>query len=161
MISFLFYTKIGNGEAWYKQNNRKEGIFVFKNLNNYGYKRSGLEALGFLIVFSLVGLLIGAVSNLVLSIVLNLPMNTTQDGFETIKHTHKYIILISGIYVSTINIIIAKSKYCLNKISSIVSILISFCIGLLFGCILGLIPSAIMTTKEICSEHNDETVQNT
>ena len=125
---------------------------MFKNIDNFKCKKTGLQAFVFLILFGLLGMLIGAVSNIILAFVFRLSMDTWQDGLQTVNVTGKYIVLISGLYTSFITVIVAKSKNRLNKVSSVFSILISFLLSLFLGCFIGLIPSAIMTTKEPLDE---------
>ena len=120
---------------------------MFRTLNNFGYKRTIPQAIGFYLLFLIISFLLVATSNLTLSMVTGLPMNTPE-GAAIIEITRPYIIAIVALYCALLSFIVAKAKGLHTSIKGIFVILFTIIISFLDGSILGLIPPMVLTMAD-------------
>ena len=120
---------------------------MFKNLFDLGYKRTGLEAFGFYIVYTILFIVIGGLANGLAAKLLYPNITTYEEGLKVGKQIGMILIPILLLILSsalTIGMIFAKK---INK--SIKAWIIAFCtisITVIFGAILGDIPLAVLST---------------
>ena len=102
--------------------------------------------------------MIGAVVNVALVALLKIPAQTFEQGFNTTKVTGPYIWLTVAVYNCLIFSLVVKAKKIHKQIGSIFLLLLTFLLAFFGGCLLGLIPATIMTTKDVKTiEQNIET----
>ena len=112
---------------------------MFKNLLDFNYKRTPLEAIGFYIIFWILGFIIGALLGGLNALIFNLDIATAS------SQGIKIGAISSVIYSLALSIIIIVNKR-INDIKAILLLLLSGIGALFMGCLLGLIPVAILTT---------------
>lgn len=112
---------------------------MFRNLTDFSYKRSLKEAIGFylgyLLLIVLASMILGGVSGLVLG------DRSTEVGFRIGN-------LVAVITVLTLSFVILSKKDLLANFGMILVALLSGILAFFGGALLGLIPTAYLSTKE-------------
>lgn len=132
---------------------------MFKELFNLSYKRTKLQAFGFYIVWSLIFMIIAGLLNGIFAALLypNLMQDGYNGGYKAGTATARYVVPICALVLTTsLSSAIIRSR----KIFSTATLLLataSVLITPLFGCWIGMIPMAILTTfDKKCEEHIEE-----
>ena len=126
---------------------------MFKNLMEFGYKRSKLEAFGFYIAYFVLGFIIGAVANMILVPMVAPGANTPEAAIVASKITAPYIVLISCVYTTLLAVIIMKAKGLFKDFGMILLLVATTGLTAVLGCLFGLIPVAVLSAM------NNKTIQ--
>lgn len=118
---------------------------MFKNLMDFGYKRTGLEAFGFYIASFIIGLIIVAIANSIMLSIVAPNVNTTESAFEASKITAPYMVIISCIYTTLLAVLIMKAKGLFKDFNMILLLVATIALTFYLGNIVGLIPVAILS----------------
>ena len=121
---------------------------MFKNLFNFEYKRTGIEALGFYIVYTILfvaflSLINGVIANIIYP---DLKTASFHEGVEKGRQTAMIVmpvLLLISSGILSIAILIAKKIY---TVGAILLTILAICLTSIFGAIIGVIPIAILTT---------------
>lgn len=121
---------------------------MFKNLFDLGYKRTGIEALGFYIVYTVLFIVILSLINGVIASLLYPDIKTAsfQEGYEKGRQVGMLImplLLFISSGIITISMLVAKKLY---TVGAILLTIVAICLMTLFGAIFGTIPIAVLTT---------------
>lgn len=112
---------------------------MFKNLFNFAYKRSLVEAVGFYLAHLILIILIGGL----LAALLAFPLGRIDDFNFGLKVGTAFATL----YILVISALVIKNKGLLGDFDYVVMIFISGVLAFLGGGLLGLIPIAFLTTE--------------
>ena len=119
---------------------------MFNNLFDMSYKRTGLQALGFYIVYLIMLVFAGGLLTAVIGTILHPGLNTFNEGYKVGLALGRYIapsFIALCVAVISITILIKRNIY--TNILAIFLFFISVGICFLFGAIIGLIPLSILT----------------
>jgi len=111
---------------------------MFKNLTDFSYKRSGKEALGFYVGYLILIVVVGAIFGGILGLALG------EESFEIGLRVGNIIAILASLVLSFL--ILSKKKQ-MNNFGMILLALLSGLLAFIGGGLLGLIPSAYLTTK--------------
>ena len=118
---------------------------MFKYLTNFSYKRNWKEAIGFYLVFFLVGIILG----LVMAVFFILSSKETVEIFSRGFYRGITIInVLSVIYCLVIFGFLLKEKKLFKNFGYLLLALLSGVLAVLGGVSLGLIIPAVLTTKQ-------------
>lgn len=120
---------------------------MFKNLTDFGYKRTKLEAFGFYVAYFVFGFIIGAVANVILVSIISPGANTSEAVLEASKIASPYVVLISCVYTTSLAALIMKAKGLFKDFGMIVLLVVTTGLTAILGCLGGLIPVAIISTS--------------
>lgn len=111
---------------------------MFKNLTDFSYKRSGKEALGFylayLVLIVLVGGIVGAVTGL-------------ASGSQSYELGVRVGNIVAILLVLGVSFAILSKKKLMNNFGLVLLALLSGLLAFAGGSVLGLIPTAYLSTK--------------
>lgn len=122
---------------------------MFKKLDDFSYKRTGLEAFGFYIVATIIGIIIGAMTNVLAVKFLGTTngLNTFKEQFDaSYKVAVNVVPVIAFIYATIFAVLIIKAKNIYKNIWAMLLAILTILATPLIGAILGMIPMAILTT---------------
>jgi len=111
---------------------------MFRNLTDFSYKRTGKEALGFYIGYLVFIVVVGAILGGVLGLVLG------EESFEIGLRVGNILAILATLALS---FLILSKKKMMNNFGLILLALLSGLLAFIGGGLLGLIPTAYLTTK--------------
>ncbi len=129
---------------------------MFKNLMNFSYKRTGIEAFGFYLAYLAVILLIGFIVGGLFAVISG--VETVEEGRAVAKNVTWLAILMSVVYCSALSIAVTRAKR-FRGFGAIFGILLTVALSL-FGGILGLIIVSYQTTKDVDLGTGQYTIEN-
>ena len=118
---------------------------MFRQLMNFSHQRTALQAVGWYLVFLLMGILFGAIAGGILAIGV---ASFTDDGALQLRYL---AFIIGKITIIPYHVVLAvallwrRSKAVLNIFLALLAVLLSVALGPLGG----LIPLAVLTTRPI------------
>ena len=118
---------------------------MFRQLMNFSHQRTALQAVGWYLVFLLMGILFGAIAGGILAIGV---ASFTDDGALQLRYL---AFIIGKITIIPYHVVLAvallwrRSKAVLNIFLALLAVLLSA----FFGALAGLIPLAVLTTRPI------------
>jgi len=117
---------------------------------NFSYKRSPLQAFGFYLAYLLLGgLLGGIISGILTSVIISITNPSQLSSFQSGFKLGAYIGQIVGIiYCGTVSFLIIQKKMLFKHFGALLLALTSILLAMIGGAILGLIPTAILSTFE-------------
>ena len=124
---------------------------MFKNLTSFSYKRNWKEAVGFYLVYLILGVILsGIIAGIIGPIILlgfrNLDISQAKSqGFATGQQIGTYTIIM---FVLIISGLLLKSKKLFKNFWYLVLALLGVILTVFGGLLLGLIIPAFITTKE-------------
>lgn len=114
---------------------------MFKNLNNFLYKRKGKEIFGFYLAYLVFGMVLGAIAGGASSYFTN--AQTYAEGLASGAKIGSYI---APLYIIILTFLVIRGRKA-TDFGSILIGLVGILLTLLGGSFLGLIPVAILTAR--------------
>ena len=111
---------------------------MFKNLTNYSYRRTKKEAAGFYIAYLVLTILLGTLVSAIVGLILG------RSSFDLGVRIGTLTALVVSMGLS---FAIIKRKNIMNNLGLIILALLSGVLALLGGGLLGLIPTAYLSTR--------------
>lgn len=115
-------------------------VSMFKNLFDFSFKRSGVQALGFYIVFLLIGVLIGGLLGGIAGLF------SADSSFEAGYRIGWISAIIYNFAMAAIVIVKKKEQ---NNVALWLLAILAAGLGYLGGTLLGMIPVAYLTTRPV------------
>jgi hypothetical protein len=116
---------------------------MFKNLADFGYKRTPKEAVGFYIVFLVLSLSIGLFFTVIFEVMLMSGFIFVDDSIEAMKNSGLLILIIFNLMLGSK--IIFDKKLILN-FAAVILLILSIFMGKFLGPIFSLIPIAVLSS---------------
>ncbi len=116
---------------------------MFKELMNFKYKRTGVQAIGFYIVFFIICVLLGGILSALLQI------NSTADPKVIYENGLRIGSCTAIVYCATLSLTILVVKKLYKSALAIILFLLTFVGAILMGGLLGCIFPAILSTFEV------------
>lgn len=116
---------------------------MFDKLFDFSYQRTKMQAFGFYLAYFILGLLIGGIISGVAAGFLYHPGLSYKEGF---KIGAKIGSIVALAYNTTLIVLLMKSKKLLKNFSAVLLALTGIFFSMILGNLLGLIPTAILTT---------------
>jgi hypothetical protein len=111
---------------------------MFRELMNFSYQRTALQALGWYLIFILFGAMLGGLAGLIFT-----PASTSfSEGFQRAFPVGQWVALVYPILPATA-LLWSRWKSALNVFLALAAVLL----GLLLGSLVALIPLAVLTTR--------------
>jgi hypothetical protein len=117
---------------------------MFRNVLDYGYKRTTLQAVGFYIAHLVILILISGIAGGIYGVITETPRDVEQAYGAIVRVGHAAGVLMCLV----VSFAIIRKKKMTNNIGYVFLALSSGLFALLLGGILGLIPPAILTTRD-------------
>lgn len=131
---------------------------MFKNIFDLSVKRTRKQAFGFYIVYSVIGALVAGLMSGFVAAIFHPNAKTFEEGARLGAFYGPLFGMLYGVFVC-LWIIISKKIY--NSFSAVLLTIITVPVLYFFGCIIGMIPAAILTTYDSkncsCECRQDET----
>lgn len=121
-------------------------ITVFNQLTNFGYIRSWKEAVGFYIAYLVLTMLISA---LISGVAGNLLLPATADFSEGFNLGLRIGPFVAAVVTLVLSFLILSKKRLMSNFGLILLAIVTGILGFWGGGLLGLIPTAYLTTRKI------------
>jgi len=117
---------------------------MFRNLTDFKFKRTGLQAFGFYLAYLFLFLLLGFLSGFIMALI------GARDNAFSIG------VLVAMITSPTLTFLVLYQKGLVNKLGYILLLVLTPILAFLAGALVGLIPVAILTTIKPANEIQQE-----
>lgn len=126
---------------------------MFSHLSDFGYKRSGKEALGFYLAYLFLALILGGMAGGLLAVIVPMPENPDA-AFELGVRAGTFTSFVATLVVG---FLVLKGKKMQKDFLGIFLVILGGLLALLIGGIASFIPIAYLTTRPIAgSEEQPE-----